>query len=159
PTSGMQWSGVNCLYFGWTTLLRCDAGNIAQSQLDRWRKLWGQGEWDKVDAETWPAVVPPDPAEMSAAGFRVVGTHAAYAATTGSGALGCDVSKLPPARDGGLALTYERFVPAGAEIAALDPPPSTPDAGDGRSQGEQLGPNNANLSVHHRSAHQHKTTG
>jgi eukaryotic-like serine/threonine-protein kinase len=158
-TSGMQWSGVNCLYFGWATLLRCDAGNISQSQLDLWHKLWGQGDWDKVDAETWPAVVPPDPAEMPAAGFRVVGTHAAYAATTGSGALGCDVSKLPPGRDGWLAVTYERFVPAAADITALDPPPSIPDAGDGRYHGEQLDLNNVNLGDHLREVQQKQQLG
>jgi|GEM_PF-1085860 len=158
-TAGMQWRAVNCLYSGWSTLLRQDSGGILQNQLEIWRKLWNNDEGEKVALETWPAVVPPDPCETPAAAFRVVGTHASFADSTGAHTLGCDVGLLPPARDNWLAITYEKTIAPALELPTTDQAPTIPEPGDGRYHGEQLDLTNINLGDYLRDLEKRRSFG
>jgi serine/threonine-protein kinase len=144
-TSGMKWRSVNCLYSGWQNLLKCAGRDISQTQLSVWRKLWQQEEGDEVDVQTWPAFVPTDPCEMPAANFRTAGTRTGYAATSHPGTLGCDVTTLPPARDGWLLLTYDRPPSPQFDPPAIDQAPEIPPDADGRYHGERINVNRTDL--------------
>jgi serine/threonine-protein kinase len=92
----VRWEATNCLYAGWTSLLTTPTQNV--SDLDSWHAIWHFAEGDLATAETWPAVAHPDPAEAEAADFQTARTNVRFAATSRPGALGCDVTTLPPSR-------------------------------------------------------------
>ena len=86
----VTWKAVNCLYAGWRRFL---AGKEEVSTLDAWHERW-KGEEGDGTISTWPRNVPDDAEESSPLQYRVLETEAAYAATSGPGALGCDVGAL-----------------------------------------------------------------
>jgi eukaryotic-like serine/threonine-protein kinase len=92
----MHWETTNCLYTGWSALLTTPTQRV--SDLDSWHAIWHLAEGDAAMAETWPAVVYPDPAEVDCRDFQTARTAVYYAATSRAGALGCDVTMLPPPR-------------------------------------------------------------
>jgi len=134
----IQWHTVNCLYAGWESLLKTSKETISQSDLRAWRAHWHENEGDEVAAQTWPALVPAELGEAAPAAFRVVGTHASFAATSGSGTLGCDVAVLPSIREGWLSLTYDPLVSAPLDMSAADQAPAIPVASANLYQGERL---------------------
>jgi serine/threonine-protein kinase len=156
--SAMKWRAINCLYAGWQTLLRQAKGNLFQNDLSGWRSVWGYGEGDQAAVETWPAALPLDPSETSPATFRATGTHVAFAATSGSAALGCDVSALPALRETWLTLTYDRYVPPLYE-APGDQPPEIPTLDDGLYHGERLDLTRTNLGEHLQAVQKRKRLG
>ncbi len=101
----IQWKPVNCLYAGWSSLLATPARKV--SDLDSWRTIWHVSEGEAAFPEPWPSVANPEPAEAKASEYQTAGTSASYAAMSQTGALGCDVSKLPPAPDRWVAKTYQ----------------------------------------------------
>jgi serine/threonine-protein kinase len=109
-----RWRAVNCLYAGWTRLLT-GRERLLATDLDGWHRRWGQ-EGDGAIHATWPPSAPADPEEASPRLYRTAGTDAAFAATAGPGALGCDVDGLlkdwprwTAAGTAWLALTYKPF--------------------------------------------------
>jgi serine/threonine protein kinase len=92
----MRWETTNCLYTGWSALLATPTQRV--SDLDSWHAIWHLAEGDVATAETWPAVAHPDPAEVDSREFQTAGTTVHYAASSRAGALGCDVTTLPPPR-------------------------------------------------------------
>jgi len=136
--NAIQWHAANCLYTGWENLLKTSGQTISRGDLRAWRALWHENEGDDVAAQTWPALVPAELGEAAPAAFRVIGTHASFAATSGSGALGCDVAVLPRIRGGWLSLTYDPLVSAPLDISAPDQAPEIPVASDNLYHGERL---------------------
>jgi hypothetical protein len=134
----MKWQAVNCLYSGWQQLLRMNDGALAATDLGDWRQLWRLDESEKVEPQTWPAVLPPDPSETAPAAFRAIGAQVGYGATSVPGPLGCNVSSLPPCRSSWHALTYDRVTAPPLEVPALDQPPQIPASNDGRFHGARL---------------------
>ncbi len=137
-TSRMTWRAVNCLYGGWSYLL-AGSTTVAATDLSGWHRLWNQGEGDAVQSDRWPTAVFPELAEVPANTYRNADTPVAFAASTSDEQLlGCDLSRLPPARDNWLSLTFDRYpflVPEAPEESA---PPEILPNGDGMYHGERL---------------------
>jgi serine/threonine-protein kinase len=126
-TSRMMWRPVNCLYAGWKRLL-AGSRSISAADLKAWQALWEYAEGDRSMGSSWPRNAPPDPAEASPRNYRSARTEAGFAATSGAGAVGCDVDALLASwpkwlktRQGWLALTYHRF-PASPPLLPTDGP-------------------------------------
>jgi len=68
--------------------------------------------------------MPTETAELNKENYRPT-NHVAYQATTAAPGepLGCDVARLPAARDGWLALTYDRFTPPPYDLPSGGDPP------------------------------------
>ncbi|MCI0456755.1 MAG: hypothetical protein L0Z62_07230, partial [Gemmataceae bacterium] len=94
----LQWRAVNCLYAGWPTLVAMPGGNLGPD-LDAWHRRWNQTEGDALLTSTWPPVAPADPWETPPRVYGTANSPVAFAATSGPGALGCDVTALPRTRD------------------------------------------------------------
>jgi serine/threonine protein kinase len=134
----LKWRAVNCLYAGWGNLL-AGSTSIAGTDLAAWQHLWNRREGDAAQADRWPAAVSPELAETPATAYRTANSPVAFAASTSSEELlGCDLDRLPPARDNWLALTFERyplFAPAPPEDADA---PEIPFANDGLFHGARV---------------------
>jgi serine/threonine-protein kinase len=127
--SQMSWQPVNCLYAGWKRLL-AGPTNISGTNLKGWQTLWKLKEGDKSIVPNWPADAPPDTEEAAPGKYRSAGTEAGFAATSGPGALGCDVDALvadwprwPTTRQSWLPLTYTRFPIAAPSLPTDELPP------------------------------------
>jgi serine/threonine-protein kinase len=132
----IQWQATNCLYAGWKTLLKAPRQTI--TNLEDWRSHFHQLEGDRPLPRTWPALAHVQPAETLAEDYRPAGSSGVcFAATSGPGALGCDLEALPPARDNWLRLTYEQFIPAQVDLPPASAP-SIPAGADNRYHGERL---------------------
>jgi serine/threonine protein kinase len=156
---GLHWNALNCLYTGWKTLLG-GSDAIAASNVQAWRQRWQLPEGDAAHGTAWPAVMHSDPAEVMPEAFRTADTPAYFAATAGSGALGCDLAELPPprpARDNWLALTYERVLSPPLDLLADTGPPDIPKAADGVYAGERIDLSKLDLGQHLQQIQQTKT--
>src|SRR5262249_29289541 len=69
--------------------------------------------------------------------FQTEGTPALFAATSGPGVLGCDLTVLPPMRERWLAASYEPVV-APLDRPRAGPAPAIPTIADGRYHGESI---------------------
>jgi serine/threonine protein kinase len=137
-TRHMRWRAVNCLYAGWNKLL-AGSSSLAATDLPAWQRLWNRIEGDAIQADRWPTAVFPDLGEVPAKTYRSADSPVAFAASTSSEELlGCDLDRLPPARDNWLSLTFERY-----PISELSPPedgdaPEILPSNDGLYHGERL---------------------
>jgi hypothetical protein len=131
--STLRWRAVNCYYAGWQALLRSRAQTTAD--IAAWRGLFHYSDGDLASAQNWPLLVHHELAQVSAAEYGTAGTHAAFAATSGPGALGCEVGLLPPGRGHWLRLTYDWNMPPVLDLPPAASPVEVPAAGDGRYHG------------------------
>jgi hypothetical protein len=132
----VEWQATNCLYAGWRTLV--NGPNQTITAIEMLRNQFHHSDGDAMTSRPWPPVARAQPAEVAAANYRVAGSEVCFAATSGTGPLGCDLAALPPTRDDWLRLTYEQFIPAAVDLPKLGVPPPIPVQGDNRYHGEQL---------------------
>jgi hypothetical protein len=138
-TTRMRWQAVNSLYAGWKSLL--SATDSAAHDTRSWRACWGSTEGEEAVSQPWPAVLEQDPSERLADGYQPTpfpGSPVGYAATSGPGPLGCDLSALPPARGNWLALALDGFPVPAVDLLADAAPPLIPSALDGRYHGGRI---------------------
>jgi serine/threonine protein kinase len=149
-TRQVKWRAVNCLYSGWGNLL-AGKTTIAANDLRAWRRLWDYNDGDDSHSDPWPTAAFPEPAEVSAGTYRTAGSSVAFAASTNADRpLGCDLERLPSARDSWLSLTFDRYpVPAPAVLRESSPP-AIADAGDGLFHGASVDLNQTDLGVYWR---------
>lgn len=137
--AAMQWKAINCLYTGWQVLLKYAGGKIGPENLAAWNELWHTTEGEKVLGGTWPAFMPAEPEKAQPAAFRTSGTSAAYRDSTGTGAIGCDVTLVPVLRENWLNWTYEVAAIARFDARFAEQPPEINHAAaDTRFQGGKL---------------------
>jgi serine/threonine-protein kinase len=142
----LHWRAVNCYYAGWQALLRSDTRTV--TALSAWRQLFGYREGDLATPRSWPPLVHHELAEGVAAEYATAGTHAAFAATSGPGALGCDVRQSPPARASWLRCSYERFLPAALDLPRAQSPVDVPAVRDNRYHGGEVDCERVDLGAH-----------
>jgi hypothetical protein len=131
-----QWQTTNCLFAGWKTFLKGPGQSIGDQ--DAWRRLWNQAAGDGVLEQPWPPAALADLEEIGAEGFRTADTRAHFAATSGPGALGCDVVALPHAPTHWVSLTYEPFSASWRELPDSTSAPAIPAQVNNLYTGEYL---------------------
>jgi serine/threonine protein kinase len=144
----LSWRAINCLYTGWGKLL-AGTTTIAASDLPSWRRLWNRSEGEEVQAEPWPTAAFPEPAQLPANTYRTAGSPVAFASSTDAEKpLGCDLDRLPPARDNWLSLTFDRYTAQAPALPDDSDPPAIPVASDGLFHGAQLDLNRTDLGAY-----------
>ncbi len=144
----LRWRAFNCLYAGWGNLVS-GTTTIAATDLSAWRRLWDRSEGDEVLGDPWPTAVFPEAAEVPASTYRTDGSLVAFAASTDANKpLGCDLDRLPPARDKWLSLTFDSFAVQSPAAPDFSSPPQIPIAGDGLFHGAQLDLNQTDLGAY-----------
>ena len=144
----LSWRALNCLYAGWGNLLAGSA-SISATNLSDWQRLWGRSEGDVVQPERWPRAVFPEPAEVPARTYRTASRLVAFAASTSAEQrLGCDLARLPPARDNWLPLTFHRFAILAPSVLEDSEPPDIPVVRDGLFHGAELNLNQTDLGLY-----------
>ncbi len=134
----LHWQAVNCLYAGWGNLL-AGTTTIPATDLAAWRRLWDRSEGEEVLGDPWPTAVFPEMAEVPAKTYRTAGSLVAFASSTDPNQpLGCDLDRLPPARDNWLALTFDRYAVQTPALPDDSGPPEIPVAADGLFHGAQV---------------------
>jgi serine/threonine-protein kinase len=140
----MTWRALNTLYAGWQTLLS-GREPVAGSDRDGWLAGWQRTEGDVSLPQAWATALPVDPAESAPAVYRTDAAPGApapnrvgFAATSGPGPLGCDLSQLPWARERWLDLATQRAQPLGVEPLAPDKVTAIPEANDQLFHGARL---------------------
>ncbi|HTU18058.1 MAG TPA: serine/threonine-protein kinase [Gemmataceae bacterium] len=147
-TQHLRWRAINCLYAGWGKLL-AGSTTIAATDLAAWRRLWDRSEGDEVQADPWPTAVFSEPAQVPAKTYRTDGSHVAFAASSDANQpLGCDLDRLPPARDNWLSLTFERYAIQVPALPDDSGPPEIPNAGDGMFYGARVDLNQTDLGAY-----------
>jgi serine/threonine-protein kinase len=144
----VTWWPVNCLYAGWTRLLASADKNVSSNAIATWRTLVSIREGDQELAETWPPLVPAEPEALPAQAFAPHETAVLFAATAGSGALGCELGRLPPEPYLALQRTFERYPLPVVALPDTDGPPSISVAEDGLYHGERLDLTKVDLGKH-----------
>ena len=135
-TTHMEWQAVNCLYAGWKTLLR--AADRTITSISDWHIQWRLREGDEAVPQAWPAALPFDPAETRSADFGPApspATPVGFAATSGTGLLGCDPALLPPARDNWVATFCDGSPLPTVDLPTDGTPPGISTARDGHYHG------------------------
>lgn len=136
--NNMNWSAVNSLYVGWSTLLRGGL-TLPASEMVHWRIQWDRTEGDVFKETLWPRTLFTSVEEKPASAYAVDDTDVAFASTESAEApVGCPVEQLPPTRDNWLFLTYERFASAPLEPLFNSGPPPIPDIPDGKYHGGKI---------------------
>ena len=128
--------------------MKWEGGFTPANDLAVWQALWDHPQGEAVKEATWPALLPADPCDTPVAAFRVVGTHAGFAALSTMGTLGCDVTALPGGRDAWPAFTYDRLWPPPFYPSPTSRPPEIPAADDDAYYGESLNPTTLDLGEH-----------
>ncbi|HEX5271401.1 MAG TPA: protein kinase, partial [Gemmataceae bacterium] len=146
-TKAMSWRAVNCLYAGWGTLLT-GAEPIPGSGEAAWH-----GRWDLLDGDvshplSWAKAAPTFPAEAPPSVYHTYPGPVGFAASTGPGALGCDLSRLPWVRSRWVDLSAERAMAGEVEALVTDNPPPIPEAADQLYHGERLDLDQINLGTY-----------
>jgi hypothetical protein len=122
---------------------------ISANDVAEWRRLWGGPESDGVQSEPWPSAVIPEPGEAPARAYRTADSPVAFAASTdGDQLLGCDLDRLPAARDNWLSLTFDRYGILAPAVPEEANPPEIPVAGDGLFHGATVDLTNTDLGVY-----------
>jgi serine/threonine protein kinase len=134
----VSWRPVNCLYAGWKRLLVSADKSIGAGSLDTWRAIWAVREGDQELSQTWPKQLAPQLETLAAQEFTPYDTAALYAATGGSGPLGCELARLPPEPRLWLQRTYDRYAMPPVPLPDFDTPPEIPAPADGKYHGEVL---------------------
>lgn len=144
----LSWRAINCLYAGWSNLL-AGSKSVPATDISDWQRLWDRGEGDAAQAERWPTAVFPEPAEVPARTYGTADSFVAFAASTSADQLlGCDLARLPPARDNWLSLTFDRFAILAPSVPDDANPPAVSFAGDGLFHGAQLDLNRIDLGAY-----------
>ncbi|HZV04132.1 MAG TPA: protein kinase, partial [Gemmataceae bacterium] len=134
-TRHLSWRAINCLYAGWSNFIT-GTTTIPANDLAEWRRLWGGPEGDGIQSDPWPTAVIPEPGEAPARMYRTDDSPVAFAASTDANELlGCDLSRLAPARDNWLSLTFDRYGILAPAVPEEPDPPAIPVAGDGLFHG------------------------
>jgi serine/threonine-protein kinase len=136
-TREMKWRAVNCLYAGWQTLLT-GQDPVRGPDVDAWHQRWEMVEGDVSQPLAWAKSLPADPAEAAPSVYRTDPGPLGYAASSGSGALGCDLSRLPRVRSRWIDLTAERALPGDLATLVTETPPPIPAATDALYHGERI---------------------
>ncbi len=131
---GVAWRAVAALYAGWGKLL---AGTKSAGTLEEWRALWPQSNGDHLHRDAWPELPAEEPATRPASAYLPAGAAAFGATADPDRPLGCDLSALPPARDGWLALALEPGLLA-PDAPMNDGPPDIPMPGDEMFHGARV---------------------
>jgi serine/threonine protein kinase len=141
----LHWRAINCLYAGWGNLL-AGTMTIPTTDLSAWRRLWDRSEGDEVLGDPWPTAVFPEVAEVPAKTYRTAGSLVAFASSTDPDQpIGCDLDRLPPARDYWLSLTFDRYPVQLPAVPDNSVPPAVPVASDGLFHGAQVDLNQTDL--------------
>ncbi len=144
-TSLVGFKVVNCLYAGWKNLL--SAGDKTCDSLGAWRSVWGHREGDVTLNEIWPPRPLAPLEEVPAASLTPHDTLAAFSASAGRGALGCDLGRLPPDPPLWKQRTFEKY--AAADVDLPDPePPEIPTAPEGLYHGERIDLGKIDVGLH-----------
>ncbi|MGH7173409.1 MAG: hypothetical protein ACRELG_24255, partial [Gemmataceae bacterium] len=144
----LSWRAINCLYAGWSTLLAGSTA-IAATDVSAWQRLWGRSEGDVVQPERWPTAVFPEPAEVPARTYRTADSLVAFAASTDTEKLlGCNLDRLPPARDNWLSLTFDRYTILAPNVPEDSEPPEISGASDGLFHGAEVNLNQTDLGAY-----------
>ncbi|MCI0683830.1 MAG: serine/threonine protein kinase [Gemmataceae bacterium] len=136
---------VNCLYAGWKNLLA--AGDQQCATVEAWRGVWGHREGDVALNEVWPPRPLGALEELPASILDPHDTQAAFAATSGRGPVGCDLSTLPPEPLLWKQRTFERFIAQDVPLPEAETP-ETPASTDGLYHGETIELGNFDLGQH-----------
>jgi hypothetical protein len=132
----MTWEAVTSLYVGWETLLS-GKEPVPGSDTDAWHARWGLTEGDVSVPGNWRKGLPSDPAHELPWTYQAFGA-VAYAATSGTGLLGCDLGQLPWTRPRWIDTSTERTRPLDITLLAADQPMPVPEVNDGLYHGERL---------------------
>ncbi|HYT90704.1 MAG TPA: hypothetical protein VEL76_18495 [Gemmataceae bacterium] len=135
--TNVTWRAVNSVYAGWGNLLASGPRQIAPNAKDDWRTLWGYRGGDKVLIDPWPRARPLAPEESGPGPYNPMGTAVHFAANSGPGPVGADLSVVPAGPASWLALLSERLITTplplpGGEI------PEIPAGNDGRYHGGKI---------------------
>jgi serine/threonine protein kinase len=133
-TRNMQWRAVNCLYAGWKRLL---TGPESIADHGAWQRHWAGVESDGVSPNPWPEQVYNEPSTQPASAYQPTQAVLYGATVDRAKPLGCDLSALPPARDGWLAQTIEPNTTP-PDLPTEDSPPDIPNPGDGKYHGGRI---------------------
>jgi serine/threonine-protein kinase len=149
--SAMTWRAVNCLQAGWKTLIS-GSEPIAATNAEAWRRRWRLPEGDVTLADPWRGAARNELAEVPPYVYDTQKTPFAFAATYGTGLLGCDLQAydrllLPLGRDTWLTVTYQRFV-VPPIVKPGDKAPDIPKGTDGKYHGDRLNLNEVDLGAH-----------
>jgi serine/threonine protein kinase len=144
----LRWRAINCLYAGWGHLL-AGTTKIAATDASSWRRLWDRSEGDEVLGDPWPTAVFPEAAEVPAHTYNTAGSLVAFAASANADQpLGCDLDRLPPARDNWLSLTFDRYIIQLPTLPDYSSPPEVPVASDGLFYGARVDLNQTDLGAY-----------
>lgn len=137
--SRMTWKVANCVYAGWKRLLASADKDIVGDDLDGWRQKWSHRDGDRALVEPWPSNPLSRLDEVSANMFSLPATWpAAYAARTGSGAIGCVVGRLPAEPVAWHKRVFTPVQPPLIPTAAFDQSPVIEPVVDGLYPGEVI---------------------
>ena len=137
PTQ-MQWKAANSVYAGWKKLLTAKSTSIGIEALTDWRKQWNQTHGDRTIVQPWPSDPLSQLGEVPAHLFLLPATSpAAFAALTGTGAIGCVVGWLPDTPAAWRERAYDPPIPA-VISADTGVPPAIADKLDGLYHGEKI---------------------
>lgn len=137
-SSTLTWKPVNCLYAGWKRLLHSADRTLTTGAMERWRAALGFRNGDQEISEVWPGPLLSGLEELPAAAFWPVETPAGFAASTGTGPLGCELGRLPPEPSQWLQRTYDRIVLPAMPTLETDPVPPIPTTPEGLYHGERV---------------------
>lgn len=133
----MAWHATNCAYAGWKRLLVASDKTIPSGAIQAWRQHWqAKADGERDFADTWPPQWPGEPEGLGAAAYYTGGTPLGFRATRGTGALGCDLARLPPEPRLWLPRTYDRYPLPPMPLPEVTRAPAIPNPGDGLYHGE-----------------------
>ncbi|MBI2805213.1 MAG: serine/threonine protein kinase [Planctomycetes bacterium] len=136
-----SWRARNSVYAGWKQLLVSRRKNIAGTDLESWHAHWLYSSGDRALPNTWPINPPSGLDGQPATTFRPDDAPVAFAALSGSGAIGCVIGRLPPAPEFRLETTP---LISGVSLEA----PEINRTEDGYYHGERLDLNKVDLGAH-----------
>jgi serine/threonine-protein kinase len=134
----VKWRPVNCLYAGWKRLLFSMDKSVGTGSIGTWQAIWSIREGDQELAEAWPGHLPEEPEGLDPQAFTPYETAALFAASGGSGPLGCELGRLPPETHLALQRTFDRYPIPVMPLPETDGPPPIPASADGLYEGERL---------------------
>jgi serine/threonine-protein kinase len=133
------WRSVNSVYAGWKRLLLSSDKTVGAGSLGIWRALWSIPGGDQEIVEPWPPQLPAESETSPRQAFSLYETTALFAASGGSGPLGCALGRLPPEPRLPLQRTFDPYPMPLLALPDGDEPPPIPTAEeDGLYVGERL---------------------
>jgi serine/threonine protein kinase len=145
-TDHVEWRAVHSLYAGWKHLLTAKT-SIAGDSGREWRSHWKRTDGDEAVSANWPEQPAVDAGSQPALALLPGKTVGFGSSVDPDKPLGCDLSALPPCRDGWLNLALDPLL-APIDLPSDSSPPEIPNPGDGRYHGGRIDLATTDLGMH-----------